>query len=170
MEDEKEGMKCEEGILCKEANETKQDENKDEQEVKIKDVDKVDNVKTETEKTKDSERLEINATENGQEIRKMKTTEKEESDDDNVKDDDGKNIKGDYESEKEMDTNEASKSNIDTVDIDSENEDVENAEICKKEEDANDDLDLVYVEGGLDFEDILNEKWKNLEYGTVLKR
>ena len=66
VEDEKEGMKCEEGILRKEANETKQDENKDEQEIKVKDVDKVDNVKIETEKTKDSERLEINTTENGQ--------------------------------------------------------------------------------------------------------
>ena len=74
-----------------------------------------------------------------------------------------------------MDTNEASKSNFNTVDIDSENEDVENAEIRKKEEkekkkDVNDDPDLVYIEGGLDFEDNLNEKWKNLEYGTVLKR
>ena len=96
--------------------------------------------------------------------------EKEESDDDNAKDDDGKNIKGDYESEKEMDTNKATKSNVDTVDIDSENEDIENAEIRKKEDDANDDPDLIYIEGGLDFEDNLNEKWKNLEYGTVLKR
>ena len=69
-----------------------------------------------------------------------------------------------------MDTNEESKSKVDSIDIDSENEDVENAEICKKEEDANDDLDLVYIEGGSDFEDNLNEKWKNLEYGTVLKR
>ena len=50
VEDEKEGMKCEEGILRKEANETKQDENKDEQEVQVKDVDKVDNIKTDIEK------------------------------------------------------------------------------------------------------------------------
>ena len=170
VEDEKEGMKCEEGMLHKEANETKQDKNKDGQEVKVKDVDKVDNIKTDTEKTKDSERLEINATENRQEIHKMKTIEKEESDDNNAKDDDGKNIKGDYESEKEMDTNEGSKSKVDSVDIDSEHENVENAEIRKKEEDANDDPDLVYIEGGSDFEDNLNEKWKKLEYGTVLKR
>ena len=114
--------------------------------------------------------MEINATENRQEIRKMKTIEKEESDDDNVKDDDGKNIKEDYESEKEMDTNEGSKSKVDSVDIDSENENIDNAEICKKEEDANDDPDLVYIEGGSDFENNLNEKWKTLEYGTVLKR
>ena len=138
VEDEKEGMKCEEGILRKEANETKLDKNKDEQEVKVKDVDKVDNVKIETEKTKDSKRLEINTIENGQEIGKMKTIEKEESDDDNAKDDDGKNIKGE----------ETTKSNVDTVDIDSENEDVENAEICKKEEDVKNDLNRVYVEGG----------------------
>ena len=160
VEDEKEGMKCEEEILCKEENETKQDENKDEQEVKFKDDDKVDNVKTETEKTKDSKRLEINATENRQEICKMKTIEKEESDDDNAKDDDGKNITGDCESEKEMDTNQGSKSKVDSVDIHSENEDVDNAEIHKKEEDANNDPDLIYVEGGSDFEDNLNEKWK----------
>ena len=94
--------------------------------------------------------MEINTIENGQEIRKMKTIEKEESDDDNAKDDDGKNIKG----------KEATKSNVDTVDIDSENEDVENAEICKKEEDVKNDPNLVYVEGGSDFEDNLNEKWK----------
>ena len=144
-----------------------EDENKDEKEVEVKNVDKV---KTDIEKTKDSERLESNAPENKEEIRKIKTIEKEESDDDPAKEDDGKNIKGDYETEEDMDTNEGSKLKVDNVEIDSENENVDNDEIHKNEEDVNNDPDLVYMESGSNFEDNLNEKWKTLQDGTVLKR
>ena len=105
--------------------------------------------------------MESNATKNKEEICKIKTIEKEESDDDPAKED-GKNIKGDYEAEQDMDTNEGSKSKVYSVEIDSKNENLDNDEICKNEEDVNNDADLVYMESGSDFEDNLNEKWKTL--------
>ena len=53
--------------------------------------------------------------------------------------------------------------------VDSGYDNGDNEKICKKDDDGDED-DLMYVESGSDFEDNLNEKWKNLVPGTRLKR